>query len=211
MPPAIITDSAEPPDLIVLLTGEAERPYLTQWLTAARPGLSVTAAESAEEISDLVSRAELPALISFLSPITVSKLTLLSLGGRAYSFHPGSPAYPGWNPSSFALYEGAPVFGATMHILTPTIAGGPVVDAEIFAIAPAWTLEKLDEQTYLAAIRLFRRLAPRLANIAEPPQPHPDLSWNGVIRSEADYQALEARLKTASGADLARLRRACGA
>jgi methionyl-tRNA formyltransferase len=101
-------------DTIILLSGEAEQCVLPKVLLGHNPHLSVIPAGSSAELdaigSEVFRRAR---LIGFATPAIVPQTILTQLGYGAFNFHPGPPAYPGWAPAHFALYNRETEFGAT--------------------------------------------------------------------------------------------------
>src|ERR1700722_13967653 len=101
-------------DTILLLAGAAEQSILPLALRGHNPLLTVIPAATAPDPpaldSDLLRRAR---LIAFVTADIVPPSVLARLGYGAFNFHPGPPSYPGWAPAHFALYDQAPVFGAT--------------------------------------------------------------------------------------------------
>src|SRR6185312_9993348 len=111
-------------------------------------------------------------LIGFLTPVIVPKCILDRLGFGAYNFHPGPPAYPGWQPAYFATYDGVMAFGATAHAMVEKVDAGPIIDVELFRVPANTTVVDLEKMTFVETMHLFRRLAHLLATR---PAPLPDL------------------------------------
>src|ERR1700730_7426066 len=122
-------------DTIILLAGVVERPVLRSLLLGHNPLLTVMAVETRDDLSalsfDQLARAR---LIAFVTPEIVPASILARLGYGAFNFHPGPPAYPGWAPSHFALYDQATEFGATLHVMVKRVDAGSIVDVALFAI-----------------------------------------------------------------------------
>lgn len=175
---------------IVLLTGEVEAPYLTEILTAENPYLVVSPAYNRAALE----RALDPPLygrrlISFCSGVVVPAKLLACLDGPAYNFHPGPPTYPGRYPSRFAAYQGAREFGATVHEMVAKVDAGPIVAIDVFPVPPDATAERLDTMGFEACLRLFRQLAPHLAN-DDAPLPRIEQTWRGRKWRRADLDDL---------------------
>jgi len=122
-------------DTIILLTGPVEQAVLTAALLGHNPKLAVHWAASSGDLTrfdaDTLARTR---LVAFATPVIVPSGVLDALGYGAYNFHPGPPAYPGWAPAHFALYEGAAEFGATVHAMATRVDSGPIVEAVHFPI-----------------------------------------------------------------------------
>lgn len=196
---------------IILLTGEAEEGPLADILRAAAPELDIVVAFSRLQLEEMAA-PERPGtrLISFCSPVIVPGAVLARLPGGAYNFHPGPPERPGRYPSVFALYDGAAVFGITVHEMVAKVDAGPIVAAEWFPIPPTADLGQLDEVTYLALFAKFNTLAPLLVR-TDRPLPRLPYRWSGRKTTKAECDAL-CRIEPGLSADeIARRRRACGA
>ncbi|WP_207476800.1 formyltransferase family protein [Arenibaculum pallidiluteum] len=175
------------PSEILLLTGAREAPHLFEFLQRQN---SLAALHYCGTLAQLEAAARPGALlIAFLTGIVVPEAVLQRLGRPAYNFHPGPPHCPGRYPESFAAYRGETRFGATAHVMTRRVDEGEIVGVE-FVDAPAGAGQmQLAELGYAAAIRLFGRLAPRLAT-DDAPLPGIGLAWSGRKTTAAEYDAL---------------------
>jgi len=111
-------------DTIILLTGPIEQVALAAVLRGQRPQLDVRGPlpiRPGSVRSAVLGRAR---LIGFVTPVVVPARILEGLGFGAYNFHPGPPQYPGWVPSHFAIYDRAPYFGVTAHVMTERVDAG---------------------------------------------------------------------------------------
>ena len=178
---------APPFKAVILLCDDADRRTLTLILKRHRPKLQLIDAETLAALTDLPHSLFAQArLVSFASSLIVPGAVLGALGYGAYNFHPGPPGYPGRHAESFALYEGARVYGATAHVMAERVDSGPIVDLELFDVPAETTLEHLSELTFAALARLFWRLADPLANQPEP-LPTLAISWSGTKSSRRRY------------------------
>src|SRR5579871_3675292 len=136
-------------DTIILLTGAVEQGALTLALLGHNPALAVHWAASAGDLArfeaDTLARAR---LVAFATPVVVPSGVLDTLGYGAYNFHPGPPAYPGWAPAHFALYEGAAEFGATVHAMAARVDSGPIIEVVNFAIPVEISVQGLEGLAY---------------------------------------------------------------
>ncbi len=174
-------------------------------LLLAPPGLAETlAAILAEEASGpavqaIATEAELAAVADLLSPrdvliacgtgVVVAGSILDRLQGAAYNFHAASPEYPGRDPHHFAVYEGATRYGATAHVMNRKVDAGPILGVEWFDVPPGVTPNGLLALANDAALRLFRRLAPRMA-AGDEPLPEIDVAWGPRKTTRADFLRL---------------------
>ncbi len=175
---------------LILLTGKAGALELAQFLKLQQPTLEVFHVATRGELEafpqELFAEAR---LIGFGTDVVVPARILRRLGYGAYNFHPGPPSYPGWAPASFAIYDGAPIFGATAHEMIKEVDAGPIVGTELFPLLPDVTPDQLEREALRAMLRLFRRLGPWLACN---PNPHPTLplTWSGPARTRAEFRRI---------------------
>jgi methionyl-tRNA formyltransferase len=148
-------------------------------------------------------------LFAFGSPLVVPAAILARLRFGAYGVHPGPPCYPGWAPASFALYDGASIFGATAHVLTAKVDDGPIVGTELFAITPHMTPDHLATEATAAMGRLLLRLGKAIAAQAEPLAELP-VGWGPHRGTRAKFSQMSAITADLDPAERARRLRAFG-
>lgn len=205
MDPILSTGMAE---RLILLTGPVEQSYLPKWLTIVHPDLIIDIADTQADLAALTAGdCRTTALLAFLTNIIVPASVLTALDGRAVNIHPGPPTYPGSDAGSWALLEGAQEFGATAHRMVEKIDAGAIIATETFPISADWTLEQLNEQAYVAAMTLVRRLIPQLVETAVP-LPISGQAWNGRCRTRRDRRLLLETYPTLPATDQERIRRA---
>jgi methionyl-tRNA formyltransferase len=177
-------------DTIILLSGEAEQCALPHVLLGHNPLLSVIPADSFAELDalepDLLRRAR---LIGFATPVIVPQAILTRLGYGAFNFHPGPPAYPGWAPAHFALYNRETEFGATAHVMVERVDAGPIIGVARFPIPARISVMGLEGLAYAHLAQLFWRMAQSLATDPAPPRTLSD-QWGGKKYCRRDYQAI---------------------
>lgn len=177
-------------DTLILLAGPAEQIALPPLLRAHNPLLTVISAATSAELAaldgDLLARAR---LIAFVTPEIVSGDDLARLGYGAFNFHPGPPAYPGWAPSHFALYERAVEFGATVHVMAERVDAGPIIAVARFKIPSGISALGLEGLAYAHLAQLFWRMAKSLATDPDPP-PTLAIPWGGRKYSRRAYRAI---------------------
>ena len=184
------TPPFKPFKTMVLLCDEADRRNLTLILKRHRPQLKVVPAATPAELAALPPALLAQArMLSFANSLVVPAAVLDALGYGAYNFHPGPPGYPGRHAESFALYQGARVYGATAHVMREKVDSGPIVDIELFDVPDGTTIERLSELSFGALVRLFWRLAEPLATRPEP-LPELPIPWSGVKSSRRRYAEL---------------------
>lgn len=180
------------PARIILLTGDTEFPFLSKALMDANPSLEVLHANSAPALTDAMAKSDATAarLLSFSSNVIVPAAILNALQGPAYNFHPGPPDYPGSHPDSFAIYEGATRFGATVHEMTARVDAGPIVAVREFDIPAEADALELATLAYQQIAALYFDLAPLLAT-SDTPLPRIDRHWSARKWTRADYARMQ--------------------
>jgi methionyl-tRNA formyltransferase len=177
-------------DIIILLAGAVERPVLRSLLLGHNPLLTVMAVETRDDLSALSSdQLRRARLIAFVTPEIVPASILAQLGYGAFNFHPGPPAYPGWAPSHFALYDQATEFGATAHVMVEQVDAGPIIDVSLFPIPADISVLGLEGLAYAHLAHLFWRMAKSLATDSEPPPTRP-IRWGATKYSRRAYRAI---------------------
>jgi methionyl-tRNA formyltransferase len=195
---------------IILLTSPEETPPLGDILRAHNPDLEVVGVHDREAVSAACAAAEPGTrLISFCTSVIVPGAALAALPGPGYNFHPGPPNRPGRYPSIFAIYDGDPKFGITIHEMAPKVDSGAIVAIDHFDMPPGCDLAELERITYLCLASAFRRLAKPLAvNIL--PLPRIAQAWSGHKTTLVEAMALARVTPDMSEDEIALRRRACG-
>lgn len=177
-------------DTIILLTGAAEQPALAAALIGHRSDLSIYPATISEDLLAIPSGV-LPhaRLVAFASPVIVPATILGQLGYGACNFHPGPPEFPGFRPAQYAVYLGAPRFGATAHMMAERVDEGPIFDYVHFDVSPGSSVAALERQSFQQIAMLFWRNAAQLASAETSPQPLP-IRWNAIKTTRQKYRAL---------------------
>ncbi len=174
------------------------------------PDVAVSQVETLDALERICARpGDATRLIAFNTAVIVPPALLDALGSPAYNIHPGPPTYPGRFPSCFAIYDGAPRFGATAHVMTERVDAGPIVGVEWFEIAADIDRLQLDILTYRAAVALFARLAPLLVESAAPLPPLA-VAWSGRKTTQRDFEALCALPPDVDAGEFERCYRAVG-
>lgn len=177
-------------DTIILLTGPVEQGALASVLRGHRPQLTIYPVMTPDNLAALdVAILQRARLIAFSSPVIVPPEVLRALGYGAYNFHPGPPAYPGWAPAHFALYEGATEFGATAHAMAERVDSGPIIDVAPFAIPRGIGVQGLEGLAYAHLAQLYWRYGKQLATETRP-LPEGTLRWGSKKNSRRSYQAI---------------------
>lgn len=182
------------PEEVVLLTGEVEGPHFRAILQSVNWSLIVHHAETLETLTAICAAPPqgggLRRLVAFSTGVVVPKAILECLRTPAYNFHPGPPTYPGSHAASFAVYEGAERFGATVHEMTAKVDSGPIVAVEWFEMPANVRFMDLELATYKVLLKLFTDLAPTLAT-SDAPLPRIDVNWSGRRRTKAEFEKMK--------------------
>ena len=182
------------PEEVVLLTGEVEGPHFRAILESCNPALRVRHAETREALEAICAgsppKGGIRRLIAFSTGVIVPRAVLAGLGATAYNFHPGPPTYPGSRAASFAIYEGAERFGATVHEMTERVDSGAIVAVEWFEMPANVRFMDLELMTYKVLVRMFTDLAPALAKSDEP-LARLDVKWSGKRRTNAEFDKMK--------------------
>lgn len=206
---------------IVLLADPVLLPVLGQALLIAHPLASPRALMRAEPylrvtpvhtLDGLEARASQPLdgarLLICGSDVIVPQALLDRFPGPAYNIHPGPPERPGRYPSVFALYDGAPEFGTTVHEATASVDAGPIVAMDRFAVPEGADRATLDAMSFESVLRLLTDLCPALVR----PEPLPRIAatWTNPPTRKSDFDALCRLPDDVDAAEFARRLRAVG-
>ena len=94
-------------------------------------------------------------IISFLSRWIIPDTVLKQARKASINFHPGSPEYPGFASTCFAIYDGASAFGVTCHRMEPAVDAGQIVAVRRFSVYDSDTVVSLHQRTYTYLLALF--------------------------------------------------------
>jgi methionyl-tRNA formyltransferase len=176
-------------DTILLLTGPIEAAALAGILSVRAPQLDIRHIESRAALDALdVETLAGARLIGYFTDVIVPQHILDAIGYGSYNFHPGSPDYPGWGPAHFAIYDQAPAFGVTAHVMHARVDSGPIIGSETFAVPPGTSVQRLEQFAFVALVRLFSDLAEALvlgAPLAELP-----IAWSGQTCTRRGIRAM---------------------
>ncbi len=200
------------PDKIIILTGDAEAPFLTRVLEEQNPQLRITHVGDEAALTALTGRPEglvNSRLIAYCTSVIVPADILNQLPGPSYNFHPGPPSYPGVYPANFAIYDGAAKFGITVHEMAENVDAGAIVATEWFDVPDDFTSSKLEEKAYILLYQVFCQLAPQLADLSAVLPPI-DESWADKKSTMKDYEKLSHAAAAASEEERDRHERAFG-
>ncbi len=164
--------------VLLMVPLDAYEPMSLQ-LLQYRPSLRVIRVATSEELEALSHQTLAGSrLIAFTSPVIVPSGVLSQLGYGAYNFHPGPPSYPGLAPALFANYDGARIYGGTVHLMRPQVDSGPIVGVKYCDVAADATVLDLELVAFQSLAQLYCELANHMATN---PDPLPDLpiQWSG--------------------------------
>jgi phosphoribosylglycinamide formyltransferase-1 len=85
--------------------------------------------------------------------------------GRLVNIHPSLlPAFPGLKTHQQALEAGVRVHGVTVHLVTPALDHGPIVDQAILQVLPGDTAETLAGRVLALEHQIYPRALAALAS-----------------------------------------------
>lgn len=175
---------------LVVLAGEQEGHHLGLFLKRHNPDITVTHVQTRDELTlALHPRRAGVRLVAFCTSVIVPESSLADIDCGAYNFHPGPPNYPGKHPASFAIYEGATRFAATLHEMTARVDSGPIVGVEWIDMPAVPRLTEVERLTFDACIRLWHRFGPLLGTSPDR-LPLGDATWSGTKSTQRDFDRL---------------------
>jgi hypothetical protein len=126
-------------------------------------------------------------IISYLSRWVVPKAAL-ERAELAINFHPGTPDYPGIGCINFALYEDAPLYGATCHHMQPKVDTGAIIAVRRFDVFPSDSVATLLARTYDFQLTLFYDVMSHY--IRKGSVPASDETWTRKAFTRKEFNAL---------------------
>jgi methionyl-tRNA formyltransferase len=179
------------PQTIILLTGSFDASDLSSFLAKRHPECALIWVQDLDVLIAAIdsvdcSRAR---LVSFCTGVIVPGALLHKFGCGAYNIHPGPPSFPGRHPESWGVYHAAPRFGATLHVMTPRVDEGAIVDTIWFDVAVGTGQRILAETAFKAALDLLLAWFPRLAGEDATLPPNGE-AWHGRKWRRADLDAM---------------------
>jgi hypothetical protein len=172
---------------LILLTGSFEAKILMPLLADGQ--VEVTHIQSLEEWPKDAD-PQSTRLLAFCTAVIVPDERLSALAGPSYNIHPGPPCYPGRHPESWAAYDRAERFGATLHQMSARVDEGPIVDVKWVDAPPGGGQIEYGVQSFRASIDLLVRWRRHLLDVRKPLPVRPDLKWSGPKRTHAQLVAM---------------------
>ena len=114
--------------------------------------------DTIDPFPESVAKENYDIIISYISPWIVPKLILEKTKRWNINFHPGPPEYPGIGCFNFAIFDSVKQFGATAHIMNPTVDTGKIIGVKRFSMSNNETVESLSIKTYEAQLVLFNKI-----------------------------------------------------
>lgn len=145
-------------------------------------------------------------LLSFYGGWVVPADVLAKVRRAALNIHPGSHHYPGFACYNLALYEGATLYGATLHHMAAKIDAGPIIDTMALPVYADDTVASLQRRTEAVALHLLVDLLHRLKHGVIPAAS--SLRWSRKASTRADLLVLQHVPREADALEVARRRRA---
>jgi len=127
-------------------------------------------------------------IISYLSPWIIPKNILEKTRKWNINFHPGPPDYPGIGCFNFAIYDNVKCYGATCHIMEPTVDSGQIIGVKRFRMSTRETVQSLSQKTYKSQLKLFNDIISHIGKYGCLPQS--DEIWTRKPYKREDLEAL---------------------
>lgn len=157
-------------------------------LQSIMDGVDIAFVSSGAELQ--ASAKENPGVVlTFGTGEILSAQLLASLKLPAYNLHAASPDFPGRDPHHHAVYHGATQYGATLHLITPSVDSGPIVAVERFAVPPGVTPTELLGLANECAWKLLASVGPRIVG-SSPMAEVKTEKWGGIKTRRADLHRL---------------------
>jgi methionyl-tRNA formyltransferase len=127
-------------------------------------------------------------LISYLSPWIIKADILAKTGLFNVNFHPGPPEYPGIGCFNFAIYDAAPVYGVTAHIMEEKVDTGRIIAVKRFRIARSDSVHAVAGKSYEHMKKMFIEVMDHI--IAKRTLPDCRETWRHKPYLRKDLEAL---------------------
>jgi hypothetical protein len=182
-------DATAAPDALVLLTAPYLAPLAGDILSSVPDCPPITRAYDVAGLAAALDSLEghYIRLITICFGRVVPGTMLVRCNAGAVNLHPAPPEYPGSGALHLALYDKAPNFGATAHMMRLPVDSGTILDVERFPIPADIGHRGLSDLALGAVVKLLQRVAPALTG----PLPAPcGEVWAGHPHRLADVMAL---------------------
>lgn len=136
-----------------------------------------------------LTMAQGPILFAYATSVIVPPEILARYQGAAYNLHAASPEYPGRDPHHWAVYDRATRYGATLHLMTPKVDDGAIIDVAWFDVTAGATPRQLLMQADAAAHQILEHYGPKVRR-HEILLPRAELRWSGIKHSRKDFLAM---------------------
>jgi len=141
-----------------------------------------------QALPDWVREWEGDFLVSFLAQWVVPAAVLARVRVQAVNFHPGPPEFPGTGCYNFALYQEAPAYGATCHLMTARVDAGAILAVRRFPVLPAESVASLRDRTISHLLALLDQWL--CAQLAGSPLAPCGETWKGPATTRRQLEAL---------------------
>lgn len=149
----------------------------------------VTCTNTREGLNAAFANSSPRLLLSFSTGVIVPAEILESRNLLAMNVHGAPPSYPGRDPHHFAAYEGARVYGATLHFMVRTVDAGPLIRTSLEEVTPDCEPVELMAIGVRHGLALAEAVLTELASGAMPAV-DPALCWLGPVRKRSDFLRL---------------------
>jgi len=156
-----------PAQIAIVISNNPSAPALARATAAGKPALAIDhRGMTRQAFEDLVVAAlagvELVVLAGFMRVLTPHFLTRFP--GRVINTHPSLlPAFPGMDAPGQAISAGATESGVTVHVVDPTVDGGPILAQVRVPVMPGDTAGTLHGRIQMEEHRLLPRIVREIA------------------------------------------------
>ena len=179
-------------------------------------GFDVTFVESqarGEKLPNELDAWEGEYILCFRSYFIIPKRILDHASVAAINIYPAPVEYPGTGCANFALYDQAPQYGVTAHLMTEKVDAGPVLECRRFPVLSSDTVTSLLERTHQICLELFLDVTANLAKsgpeyIVALLKKSAHEKWRGDARKIGDLEKLQTVPLDVSKDELERIIRA---
>jgi len=148
--------------LVAVMASPAKKAIvMTLWDTAKKLGYPVWPAELVKDpnFASKIRSEKIDLLLNIYSLFIIKDEVLNAPSLGSFNMHPGPlPRYAGFNPVSWALYNGENVHGVTLHKMVPKIDAGPIVYQSLFSLEETDSALTLTAKCVKEGILLILRL-----------------------------------------------------
>tara|TARA_B100001142_G_scaffold325815_1_gene380105 strand:- start:1490 stop:2149 length:660 start_codon:yes stop_codon:yes gene_type:complete len=145
----------------ICFIAKLNKPYVNKsinFLDKIAEKLDVYDCTTSEAFPKKLLNEEYDIIFSFISSWIIPNKVLKKTRLWNINFHPGPPEYPGTGCFNFAIYDSAEKYGATAHIMEPSVDTGKIIMVKRFPLEKMESVENLTIKTYSALSIMLNEL-----------------------------------------------------